>query len=114
MKKSIKDTNSIFESEITQIVQNGLSRDIAVPTTYTKTGGLVGPDGMPLFSTEPKSYSNYLFGRRADSLETAGDCSIVRGSTLPVEANRGYNVQNVQKDLDALSNPNVTPFVGLG
>lgn len=107
MKRTLKDTNTLFENEIDQLVANGLSRNIAIPTTYTIE------DHKNVESNEPKVYRNYFFGQRADEITNANQCSIVRGTDLPVEANRGYNVQNLQKDIDALQNPSLSPFTGI-
>jgi hypothetical protein len=61
---------------------------------------------------EPPSYQNYLFGRGAKDITRASECSIVRGSTLRVEANRGYNPLGVQPDVEQLSATPVLCYPG--
>lgn len=108
MKLALKDANTLFEKQIDELVSNGLARGIGLATTYTITGRSITN------SNSPSVYHNYYFGQRADGISSANQCSIVRGSSLAAEANRGYNVQNVQADLDALKNPAAGPKVGLG
>ena len=46
--------------------------------------------------TESKTYKNYFFGQEASTITDAKQCTIVRGSTLKVESNRGYAVKNAE------------------
>ena len=39
---------------------------------------------------------SYFFGKEASTVTDADQCTIVRGSTLKVESNRGYNIKNVE------------------
>ncbi|MDD2745687.1 MAG: VCBS repeat-containing protein, partial [Candidatus Gracilibacteria bacterium] len=124
MKRVIKDTNTVLEDSIDQLVKNGLSRDIAIPTSvkvtktdnrYTSTSQAEDPlnpfapraNGRSKTNTatdnDPPIYYNYYFGKAASTITSARECSIVRGSTLPVEANRGYNILNVEPDLKKLT-----------
>ena len=42
-------------------------------------------------------------GRKADTITEAKDCTIVRGSTLRAEMNRGYNPNNADDDTNLLN-----------
>lgn len=54
-------------------------------------------------NTQYREYKNYLFGQEANTLTDAKQCTIVRGSTLKVEANRGYDINNAEKDVNFLN-----------
>ncbi|MCH8518895.1 VCBS repeat-containing protein, partial [Candidatus Gracilibacteria bacterium] len=91
----IKNVNTSLERQITDIVANGLSREIPIQHNTL----ISGVEGVSCGST----YTNFYYGRAGQNLESARDCTIYRGSidggTL-VEANRGYNVLNVGPDVD--------------
>lgn len=106
MKQTLKDANTFFEASINQIVKNGLSMNIALGTSIDYAGD-------PTYWESPK-YRYYLFGQKAEDITSAEQCTIVRGSSLPTEANRGYNVFNSENDAKALSDPSQPPFVGDG
>jgi hypothetical protein len=59
-------------------------------------------------------YKNYFFGQEATAITDMKQCTIVRGSTLPVESNHGYNIKNAQGDADILQSdlPNGRCFPG--
>lgn len=90
----IKNVNTSLESEITDVVKNGLSRDIALVD----------------FISEPKwshvscdnVYTWYYYGQISADISSAAQCSIYNGSTendgTLVESNRGYNIDNVWPD----------------
>lgn len=111
MKRSLKDANRSMESAIDGIVRGGLARNVAVGLTYKvdsdnrtadekdASGAVVTPG---VLTSSHRSYRNFLYGREGSLVQKAEDCTIVRGSTLPVEANRGYNALNSQADLALL------------
>lgn len=89
----VKNANYDLEKEIDNLVKNGLSRNIAIPTTITNT--LACND----------VYTNILFWKQASDISKAEDCTIYRGSNtnswILVEANRWLNVtQNTQADIN--------------
>ncbi len=94
MGRTLKDGNAAFESMLDSLVKNGLSRDIAVGTVLNVSDTEIipadpnVPDSSSSRDTTEYSFSNYYYGRKAETLSKAEQCSIVRGSTLPVEANR--------------------------
>lgn len=119
MKRVIKDSNSAIESSIDRLVQNGLASHLAIPVDIkiTKVGSGSSSSSSSSNPTPP-IYQNYYFGKQAASITSAKDCSIVRGSTLPVEANRGYNIMNAEPDVKKLTQytslcfPGGTPATG--
>ncbi|MDD2907859.1 MAG: VCBS repeat-containing protein [Candidatus Gracilibacteria bacterium] len=92
----IKELNDELEGQIDSLVSNGLSRKIAIPTTY---------DYVDEFVNE--TYENYLFGNKASNITSAEQCSIYRGSLSNsgqlVESNRGLNIFNIEPDKNTLS-----------
>lgn len=66
------------------------------------------------YKTDGKLYKNYFFGQEASSITDMKQCTIVRGSTLKVEANRGYNPKNSENDVKILQSdlPNGQCFSG--
>ncbi len=89
----LKDASDALEEEITQIVKNGLSRNIPIRLEKTQ---------QQLWQAKCISRSHtFYYGKIAHELESAADCSIYRGSgNHLVEANRAYNVQNTEADLE--------------
>ncbi|MDD2870584.1 MAG: VCBS repeat-containing protein [Candidatus Gracilibacteria bacterium] len=91
-----KDVNTEVEKQIDDIVKNGFSRKIALPTRVI--------DGNGCGTT----YQNYLYGTKAEDISSATQCSIYRGSNLNggtlVEANRGTNINLSKPDNDILYN----------
>ncbi|PID87581.1 hypothetical protein CSB07_00690 [Candidatus Gracilibacteria bacterium] len=87
----IKDLESDLDREIDSLVKNGLSSKIIVPDSYEVSS-----------NSERSYYDNFLFGKNASSISEAIDCSFYRGSLEDsgklVEANRGYNIKNIEKD----------------
>lgn len=103
------------------MVATGLARNIPVATNHVITtttyrsdgaseGGFGGGSLTPSKSTT--TYANYFFGRKAETINRANQCTIVRGSTLTVEANRGYNIQQIEADSALLSSGGVGCFPG--
>nr|MDD3720153.1 VCBS repeat-containing protein [Candidatus Gracilibacteria bacterium] len=98
----IKNANDDLENTIDNVVKNGLSRKIPIFESY-KTTNMCG-----------RTYTNYFYGKKASTLTGATDCSIYRGSltnsgTL-VEANRGYNINNIQADSTVISQCSKSSF----
>jgi len=97
----IKNVNTSLEKEITDLVVNGLSRKITIPTYISEIqwgNQWISEDDMDCRDT----YSSYYYGQYADDIVTASQCSIYRGSptnswTL-TESNRWYNINNVWPD----------------
>ncbi|MCK9272556.1 hypothetical protein M0P65_03345 [Candidatus Gracilibacteria bacterium] len=123
MKKTLKDVNKIFEDKIDNLVKNGLSRNLALPTkvqeklvyyppkcgtnesgdtdgsTYTGSGKIVSDHTI----------ENYFYGKNASSISSTSDCSIFRGTKratddkgVLTEYNRAYNINNIKSDIDFL------------
>lgn len=90
----IKNVNTVLENEITNIVANGISRKIVIPTSYQKGSGAY-PDCK-------NTYDAFYFGRMAQNITLAEQCSIYKGSTSNsgtlVEANRGRNISLTEND----------------
>ena len=108
MKRYLKDANTAIEDAIDSLVKNGLARDVLIPTKLETTTAGEGNDanGQPIDPPDnPRApvYKNYYYGLDASNVQSAKDCTIVRGSSLMVEANRGYNTMNVQSDVDLLT-----------
>ncbi len=121
MKRVLKDGNTVVENMIDGLVKNGLSRDIALPVSMkmetTKTTTVVSGTGDSATSAKSNStstaiYNNYYFGKKASDVSSARECSIVRGSSLVVEANRGFNIKNIQNDVKLLSQNGALCFAG--
>jgi len=106
----IKNVNTALESEITDIVQNGLSRKIVIPESKTIprvfwSTSSENENGDSVTSTFPISCGStsrgFFYGRVANDITSAAQCSIYRwssdGGTL-VEANRGYNIDLSEQD----------------
>lgn len=111
MKRVIKDSNSAVENSIDSLVQNGLASNIAIPVDIKLS--MLGSAGASSITTQtPSVYQNYYFGKQASSISKAQECSIVRGSTLPVEANRGYNIMNADPDVKKLTQYTTLCFPG--
>ncbi len=93
----IKNVNNSLEKKITDIVANGLSQKIAIPLTVDKTKNKLWFKWWRCSSIS----RNFYFGKIANSIESAKDCSIYRGSTSSgtlVEANRWYNINLTSAD----------------
>lgn len=92
----IKDINDELEVEIDNLVENGLSRKIAIPTTYKYEDNNV-----------INTYENYLFWKKASTIDWAVKCSYYRGSLENwwnlVESNRWLNIYNIESDKNSLS-----------
>lgn len=91
-----KDINTEIEKQIDDLVKNGLSRNIALPTLVN--------DGNWCWTT----YQNYLFWKKADEITSTSQCSIYRWSNLKwwtlVEANRWFDINLSNTDKDSLYN----------
>lgn len=117
MKRSLKDANTAFEGSIDALVRGGLARHVAVGLVHSinESSATAGSEGTPgTSSSSSRSYQNYLYGKPGASVSKAEDCTIVRGSSLVVEANRGYDVSNSESDVSILQNdlPNGRCFPG--
>ena len=88
----IKNVNSALERDITEVVVNGLSRKIAIPVSDIR--------GSACNITENLSF---YYGKYANNINSANECTIFRGNTSNsgtlVEANRGYNIENTEADV---------------
>ncbi len=84
----LKNVNNDLENSIDNLVEKWLSRNIAVPTT---------------FEIWNDDYTNYLYWNAWANMSSAKDCTIYRWSTYSsgqlVEANRAFNINNIQPDL---------------
>ena len=126
----IKEANDDLEEKIDDLIKNGLSRDIAIPTKFVNTidyrdsiinEKAVTCDWDPVWTfnctdSEDNSqdnaygdhYTNMYFGTQWKNVNLPEDCTIYRGSRYNtwtiVRANRSYNVDNIQGDIDRLNN----------
>jgi uncharacterized repeat protein (TIGR01451 family) len=91
----IKNVNTSLESDITEIVANGLSREIALLESVSQ------PQTWVERSCE-NIYTGYYYWQITADITSARQCSIYAGSTegdgTLVESNRGYNINNVWLD----------------
>ena len=89
-----KNVSQDIESQIDDIIENGLSRNIAIPVSIETSGSR--------WCTQ--THTNFLYGMQASEIQNASECSIYRGSTESggtlVEANRWLNINNSQKDIE--------------
>ena len=125
----IKEANDDLEDKIDELVKNGLSRDIAIPTKFVNTidyrDSIINTipktcydtDGNPYNCDESEDvsqdnaywdhYTNIYFGTQAVNVTLPEQCTIYRGSRYNtwtiVRANRSYNVDNIQWDIDRLN-----------
>ncbi|MDD5769409.1 MAG: hypothetical protein PHE25_00425 [Candidatus Gracilibacteria bacterium] len=90
----IKNVNYDLENYIDDLVKKGLSRDISIPDNF-----VIGDS-----NNGNSTYNNFLYGDQVKDISNASSCSIYRGSTYNsgtlVEANRGYNINLVQADIN--------------
>jgi len=66
----IKDANTKMEDYIDTIVTNNNSRKIAIPTHIENNDGV----------SNSSNYVNFLYGKNAENITTASECTIYRGS----------------------------------
>jgi hypothetical protein len=94
----IKQANNDIEKYIDTLVQNKLSRKIAIPT---KT------EVIDMWC-KTKEYTNFLYWKDANNINSARECSIYRWSTLDdwqlTEANRWLNIKNIKWDTTKCNN----------
>ena len=87
----VKNASNDLEKNIDELVKNGLSRKIVIPTTIIDN------------NTCSITYTNFLYWRQASSINSASECTIYRWSTYNnwqlVEANRWLNINHIQSDL---------------
>jgi len=90
----IKNVNTVLENEITDLVANGLSREIAIPIDISESSG------SPIRC--PDVYTSYYYWQIAEDITSAAQCSIYRWSTenngTLTESNRWYNINNAWPD----------------
>ncbi|MCT4617445.1 MAG: taxilin [Candidatus Gracilibacteria bacterium] len=115
----LKEVATDLEAEVDKAVKNSLSKKIEIPTkikkeiiSYKMVGSGGGAPGAPVVATpeevakETNIYTNILYGKKAETIEETKECTIYRGSMENsgklVEANRGYNVQLIQDDIELL------------
>lgn len=92
-QKSVKNVNTDLEKIIDSVVKKGLSRNIAIPSTFEMGSG---------------TYINFLYGMQGANIKNAQECSFYRGSTYNsgnlVGANRAFNINNVEPDVGLCRN----------
>lgn len=81
----IKSANDSIEKQVNDIVEK-MSRKVAIPTTYS--------------SSEDEFYTNYLFWRKVSDIDSAMQCSVYRWTTQLVQANRAYNIDLIENDIN--------------
>jgi uncharacterized repeat protein (TIGR01451 family) len=93
----IKNVNTSLETEITDIVKNWLSRDIALIDSVSQPKVWVEKSCTNI-------YTGYYYGQITNDITSADQCSIYAGSTenwgTLVESNRWYNINNVWPDTE--------------
>ncbi|RKW20498.1 VCBS repeat-containing protein [Candidatus Gracilibacteria bacterium] len=82
----LKQQNNELEKQVDEIVEK-ISRKIAVPMEFHEPGS---------------DYANYLYGNRTSNITKAEQCSVFRGSSNLVEANRGYYIPHSQSDIERM------------
>ncbi len=98
--------NNTLEKEIDTLVKWWLSRKIAIPLgiSIQWNWGKVSSEWEVLEVCPNKRYTNFLYWNHWDEFKTAIDCSMYRWSATNswtlVEANRWYNIDNVQDDIN--------------
>ncbi len=101
-KRSILSANNSLEDAIGDAVKNQLSAPVRVLQSVTDdyrtydNGYLVDHKVLP--------YINHYYGLSADTLTGALQCTIARGSSRLVEANRAYNIHHAGSDTQTLQN----------
>lgn len=84
----LKNVNNDLENVVDNLVEKWLSKNIAVPS---------------VFEIWNDDYTNYLYWNAWANMSSAKDCTIYRWSTYSsgqlVEANRAFNINNIQPDL---------------
>lgn len=102
----IKNVNTTLENEITKVVINGLSRDIAIPIEVITPPNISSTWSSLIPGEEPTcGYidTGFIYWKPTKDITNASECSIFRGNTNSgtlVEANRWYNVYKVQSDAE--------------
>lgn len=73
MRQTLKDTNTVLESAIDQLVRGTLSNPLRVFTAYEYT--------TKYRTSSPPTYlyKNYFFGQKAEDVTKSEQCTIVRG-----------------------------------
>ncbi len=103
----IKWVNNNLEKKIDELVKWWLSRKIAVPLNISLSGWWTswGTNWSGFQTCSTKKYTNFLYWNHWDEFNEAMDCTMYRWSTdnwgTLVEANRWYNIDNVQWDINA-------------
>lgn len=102
MRTTLKDANTSLEGAIDTLLRESLAEPLKILSSYTvtsRTRASAGTIAVPKpFSTSTKIYKNYFFGQEANLVTDMKQCSIVRGSSLVAESNRGYNIKNAELD----------------
>jgi len=89
----IRNVNTSLEAQITDLVKNGLSRDIAIP--------LIDKRKSDSIAACDSTYNWFFYGTISDSITSAAQCSIYRWNTegwTLVEANRWFNINLSEAD----------------
>jgi len=74
MRQALKDTNTVLESAIDQLVRGSISNPLRVFTAYeyaTKYRNIQNSNTL--------LYKNYFFGQKAEDITKSEQCTIVRG-----------------------------------
>jgi len=100
----IKNVNTALETQITDLVTNGLSRNIAIPLEIIEISSydedwpsLVGWQELTCWSVD----TGFIYGTPVKDITNAAQCSIFRGDTnwgTLVESNRAYNINYAEND----------------
>lgn len=107
-KKIIKNVNNTLENEIDEKVKADWSKDIMLPTKFINNHTSYSWTwGIDFLGWDELTYTNILYWRVADTIDSAEQCTIYRWSisnswTL-VEANRAFNIKDwIRSDISRL------------
>lgn len=79
----IKEGNDVLEKLIDTYIEGNLSLDIPILVNRPFQKTITETDGRRQVSrTYNFVYDNYIYGAKANTIRTASECSIVRGSTF--------------------------------
>jgi len=105
----IKDVNTEIENKIDDLVKKWLSRNIAIPVSYSKTVKKTDTSTWTVYNWTCQNIDeNFLYWKNATLINTASECSIYKWNTQNgwklVEANRWLNVNLSESDKNRIDN----------
>ena len=118
--QTLLELNTKYEQYVDNLIETRLARDIPILTRLNISKTITQriryrEDGETKYRNVSRSYpfvyQNYFYGKRADTITDALECSIVRGSEYrtgepyAVEMNKAYNPFSGEDDIEALQTP---------